>query len=65
MSLVRCHIYAPDGSRLPIYSNNIVLRNGRGTFVLPFALNDAIGKYVIRATDVVTGTVVEKAIELK
>jgi hypothetical protein len=64
-SLVRCHVYAPDGSRLPIYANNVLLRNGRGTFVLPFALNDATGKYIIRATDVVTGAVVEKAIELK
>jgi hypothetical protein len=50
---------------LPIYAHNVVLRNGRGTFILPFALNDATGKYVIRATDVVTGAVVEKAIELK
>ena len=62
---MRCHVYAPDGSRLPIYSNNILVHSGRGTFVLPFALNDATGKYVIRATDVVTGTVVEKIIDLK
>ncbi len=64
-SLVRCHVYAPDGSRLPIYSNNILVQGGRGTFTLPFALNDPAGKYVIRSTDVVTGAVVEKAIELR
>ena len=64
-SLVRCHVYAPDGSRLPIYSNNILVEGGRGTFTLPFALNDPIGKYVIRATDVVTGAVTEKTIELR
>ena len=63
-SLVRCHVYAPDGSRLPIYSNNTLIRGGRGTFTLPFALNDPSGKYVIRATDVVTGAVVERTIEL-
>ena len=45
-SLVRCHVYAPDGSRLPIYSSNVLVQNGRGTFTLPFALNDATGKYV-------------------
>jgi hypothetical protein len=28
-------------------------------------LNDLAGKYVIRATDVVTGATVEKSIELK
>jgi len=64
-SLVRCHVYAPDGSRLPIYSNNVLVENGRGTFTLPFALNDPTGKYVVRATDVVTGAVIEKSIELK
>jgi hypothetical protein len=63
-TLVRCHIYAPDGSRLPVYSNNVLLRQGRGSFTLPFALNDAAGKYVIRATDVVSGATVEKSIEL-
>ena len=62
-SLVRCHVYAPDGTRLPVYSSNVLVQNGRGTFTLPFALNDQTGKYVIRSTDVVTGTAVEKTIE--
>ena len=48
-----------------IYSSNVLVQNGRGTFTLPFALNDPAGKYVIRSTDVVTGTVVEKTIELR
>ena len=64
-SLVRCHVYAPDGSRLPIYSNNVLLENGSGKFILPFARNDPPGKYVVRSTDVVTGAVIEKSIELK
>src|SRR4029078_3181396 len=45
-SLVRCHVYAPDGSRLPIYSNNVLIENGRGALSLPFALNDTTGEYV-------------------
>jgi hypothetical protein len=64
-SLVRCHVYAPDGTRLPIYSTNVLVKDGRGTFTLPFALNDPSGKYVIRSTDVVTGAVVERTIELR
>ena len=64
-SIVRCHVYAPDGSRLPTYSSNVLLENGRGTFTLPFALNDPTGKYVVRATDVVTGADVKLSIELK
>ncbi len=63
-SLVRCHVYAPDGTRLPVYSNNVLVQGGRGTFTLPFALNDPSGKYVIRATDVMTGAVVERTISL-
>jgi hypothetical protein len=63
--IVRCHIFAPDGTRLPIYSTNVLLKAGRATFILPFALNDATGKYVIRATDVVTGARAEHTIELK
>jgi len=64
-TLVRCHVYGPDGGRVPIYSNNVLVVNGRGTFSLPFALNDPIGKYVLHATDVVTGSRVERSIELK
>jgi hypothetical protein len=63
--LVRCHVYAPDGSRVPIYSNNVLVEKGSGKFILPFALNDPTGKYVVRATDVVTGAITEKSIELK
>ena len=64
-ALVRCHVYAPDGSRLPIYSSNVLVQHGRGTFTLPFALNDTPGKYVIRVTDVATGATVGKSIKLK
>lgn len=64
-ALVRCHVYAPDGSRLPIYSKNLLVQQGRGSFTVPFALNDAEGRYVIRATDVVTGAMVEKSVELR
>jgi hypothetical protein len=50
---------------LPIYSKNLLVQQGRGSFTLPFALNDAPGKYVVRATDVVSGAVVEKSLELR
>lgn len=63
--LVRCHVSLPDGSRSAIYSANVLIKNERATFTLPFALNDVPGKYAIRAMDVVTGATVEKTIELK
>ena len=64
-SLVRCHVFLPDGSRSPIYSRNVLVQNGAGAFILPFALNDFPGRYVIRSTDVVTGAAFEKTIELR
>jgi hypothetical protein len=64
-TLVRCHVFAPDGSRLPIYAKNVLVQQGHGTFTLPFALNDPPGKYIVRVTDVVTGATVEKSLELR
>jgi hypothetical protein len=63
--LVRCHVYSPSGTRLDIYSTNVLLQNGASSFVVPFALNDEPGKYVIQATDVLTGARFEKTIDVK
>jgi hypothetical protein len=64
-SLVRCHVFGPDGSFNPTYSRNVLLGDGRGTLVVPFAFNDLPGKYRVRVTDIVTGAVNEITIELK
>jgi hypothetical protein len=63
--LIRCHVFAPDGSMMPVYAGNLLLDNMTSTFVLPTALNDPAGVYAIRATDVVTGATAETKIELK
>jgi glycosyl hydrolase family 42 (putative beta-galactosidase) len=63
-NLIRCHVFGPDGTMLAMYSSNVLLEQGRGNFVLPFALNDAPGRYLVRATDVTSGATVEKTIEL-
>jgi len=64
-SLVRAHVFGPDGSFIPIYSRNVLLPNGHATFVVPFAFNDQTGKYKVRITDVVTGADSEITIEVK
>jgi hypothetical protein len=64
-NLIRCHVFGPDGTRLAMYSSNVLLDGERGSFVLPFALNDKPGKYQLRATDVLSGASVEKTIELR
>jgi hypothetical protein len=63
--LIRCHVFAPDGSMLPAYARNLLLDNTATTFFLPSALNDVAGAYTIRATDVVTGATAETKITLK
>ncbi len=63
--LIRCHVFAPDGSLLSLYARNVLLDDGTATFVLPAALNDRAGAYTIQATDVVTGATAETKIDLK
>ncbi len=63
--LVRCHIFAPDGSFIPAYAKNLLLENASGSVVLPSALNDPAGEYAVRVTDVVTGATAEAKVRLK
>ncbi len=63
--LIRCHVFAPDGSTMPVYAGNLLLDTATLSFVLPSALNDPAGVYTIRATDLVTGATVETKIDLK
>ncbi len=63
--LIRCHVFGPDGSMLPVYARNLLLDNLAVDFVLPSALNDPPGSYLIRATDVVTGATAETRVTLR
>jgi hypothetical protein len=63
--LIRCHVFGPDGSMLPVYASNLMLDNPAAHFVLPSALNDPPGTYLIRATDVVTGSTAETRVTLR
>jgi hypothetical protein len=50
---------------LEAYAKNVVAEDGRAAVVLPSALNDPAGMYVLRVTDVVTGATAEAKIRLK
>ena len=63
--LFRCHVFAPDGSVVTHYAKNLLAADGRATFTLPSALNDAPGEYTVRVTDVVTGASAAAKITLK
>src|SRR6185436_11365717 len=57
--LIRFHVFGPDGVMLPVYARNLLMDKTSTSFVLPLALNDVAGLYIIRATDVVTGATAE------
>ncbi len=63
--VVRCHFFAPDGSFVPHYAANILVTGGEGSVVLPTALNDQPGDWVLKATDLLTGAVAEGMIALQ
>jgi hypothetical protein len=51
----RIDCIAPDGAIVPHYSGNLIAENGSAMASVPFAVNDAVGKWTIRVTDVLTG----------
>jgi hypothetical protein len=52
----------PRGHIVPHYSGNTLLRGGKGSKRLDFAVNDMAGTWEIRATDVLTGNAVMQEI---
>ena len=47
----------PSGNIASPYSGNIVAPNGRATVALPLALNDKVGRWEIRVTDLLSGQI--------
>ena len=55
-AVMRVEVFDPTGQPVPRYAGNAVLRDGRATWHLPLALNDAPGLWKVRATDILSGT---------
>jgi hypothetical protein len=62
-SVVRVEVLDPAGKPVPHYSGNVTIQNGRASFAIPFAMNDAAGAWRIRARDVVSGLTAERAVK--
>lgn len=58
-TLVRCHVFSPNGCFLPYYAKNLLLVEKEATFIFPSAVNDAPGTYTICVTDIITGDTAE------
>ncbi|MGD1001340.1 MAG: beta-galactosidase trimerization domain-containing protein [Candidatus Brocadiia bacterium] len=54
-TVFRIGVYGPDGSLSAAYTRTIACDGGRAETVIPLALNDAPGEWLIRATEVVSG----------
>jgi hypothetical protein len=54
-SVVTVTVHDPSGGRLRHYSKNIDIRQGKGRFSIPFAINDPKGDWRIVARDVISG----------
>jgi hypothetical protein len=63
--LIRCHVFGPDGSFIPWYSENLVFSGTTASFVLSTALNDPPGRYRISLTDILSGGSTEAAVEFE
>lgn len=63
--LIRCQVFDPTGTLMPVYASHVLLQSSNGSFVLPSALNDAQGVFIVRVTDVVTGASASANITLK
>ncbi|MBN1676152.1 MAG: beta-galactosidase trimerization domain-containing protein [Kiritimatiellae bacterium] len=60
----RVTVTSPKGEEVNCYSMNLALPAGKGTFDLPFALNDLPGTWRVDVRDVVTGTTGTTTLEL-
>jgi hypothetical protein len=63
--LLRWHVTGPDGVFRSEYARVTVEDGASATFVLPSALNDPIGEYRVRVTDVLSGASAETALQLE
>ena len=65
LSVFHVEVVDPKGNRQVFYSGNVLARNGSGVRAIPFAANDAPGRWTINVHDVMSGQSVQQTIELQ
>ncbi len=58
--VVRVELYGPGGEELSHYARNMLIEEGRGSGVIPLALDEKEGEYRIVVTDAATGMEAEE-----
>ncbi len=63
LRVARVDVVTPAGAVAEHYCANVLLKDGRGSLRIPFALNDPKGKWTLRVKDVATGQTSELTVE--
>lgn len=61
-SVVRCEVFDPEGKPVRHYSANVTVVEGSGRLVIPWALDEPRGAWLVRARDAVSGLTAERRI---
>ncbi len=62
--IVHVTVTGPDGAARADLARTLIGRDGRASMMVPFAINDAAGDWVLTATDVLSGAAVSATIRL-
>lgn len=62
-SVARVEVFDPQGRLVRHYSHNVTIEKGRAAFQVPWAINDAAGRWRVRARDVPSGLIAERVVE--
>lgn len=54
-TVFRVEVYGPGGNLYAPYTRTVACDGGRAELTIPFALNDAAGEWLVRATEAVSG----------
>lgn len=65
LSIFHVDVLDPQGNRQAVYSGNVIARQGAGVKSIPFAANDAPGKWTIDVRDVMSGQSVQQTMNLQ
>jgi beta-galactosidase len=60
----RVDVRSPDGKAIKEYGQNVLGKNGKAQFTIPFALNDKLGVWLVTVTDVASGETAVSQINL-
>ena len=63
--VVNLKVYSPEKENKLYLNKNLYLKNGKGTYTIPIALNDIKGRWKIKAKEVISGKTAAKRFSIK